>query len=31
MGRPPVAGLVELDRQLEQIERDLEALDTIPA
>jgi DNA-binding SARP family transcriptional activator/tetratricopeptide (TPR) repeat protein len=31
MGRPPVAGLVELDRQLEQIERDLAALDTVPA
>jgi tetratricopeptide (TPR) repeat protein len=31
MGRPPVAGLVELDRQLEQVERDLEALDVIPA
>jgi DNA-binding SARP family transcriptional activator len=31
MGRPPVAGLVELDRQLEQIERDLAAIDTVPA
>jgi tetratricopeptide (TPR) repeat protein len=31
MGRPPVAGLVELDRQLEQIDRDLADLDTVPA
>jgi tetratricopeptide (TPR) repeat protein len=31
MGRPPVAGLVEPDRELEQIERELAALETVPA
>jgi hypothetical protein len=31
LGRPPVAGLVEPDRELEQIERELAALDTVPA
>ena len=31
LGRPPVAGLVEPDRELEQLERELAALDTVPA
>jgi DNA-binding SARP family transcriptional activator/Tfp pilus assembly protein PilF len=31
LGRPPVAGLVEPDRELEQIERELAALDTVTA
>ena len=31
LGRPPVAGLVEPDRELEQVERELTALDTVPA
>jgi DNA-binding SARP family transcriptional activator len=31
LGRPPVAGMVEPDRELAQIERELAALDTVPA
>ena len=31
LGRPPVAGLVEPDRELAQIERELASLDTVPA
>jgi DNA-binding SARP family transcriptional activator/tetratricopeptide (TPR) repeat protein len=31
MGRPPVAGLVEPERELAQVERELAALETVPA